>query len=63
MQVLCLVGNNGRSTEKSKKAKFEVETHVGEMEARKVVLFGGHGIGITNNTNKQLFYDGELDSQ
>ena len=49
MQVLCLVGNNGRSTEKSKKAKFEVETHVGEMEARKVVLFGGHGIGIANN--------------
>ena len=26
-----------------------METLVGEMEARKVVLFGGHGIGITNN--------------
>ena len=52
MPVLCLVGNNGRSTEKSKKRNFtevEVETLVGEMEARKVVLFGGHGIGITNN--------------
>ena len=22
---------------------------MGEMEARKVVLFGGHGIGIANN--------------
>ena len=52
MPVLCLVGNNGRSTEKSKKRNFtevEVETLVGEVEARKVVLFGGHGIGITNN--------------
>ena len=42
----------GRRTEKSKKAKFhevEVETLVGEVEARKVVLFGGHGIGIANN--------------
>ena len=31
---------------KSKKRNFtevEVETLVGEMEARKVVLFGGHG--------------------
>ena len=26
-----------------------METLVGEMEARKVVLFGGHGIGIANN--------------
>ena len=26
-----------------------METLVGEVEARKVVLFGGHGIGITNN--------------
>ena len=37
---------------KSKKRNFtevEVETLVGEMEARKVVLFGGHGIGIANN--------------
>ena len=29
--------------------EVEVETLVGEMEARKVVLFGGHGIGIANN--------------
>ena len=28
-----------------------METLVGEMEARKVVLFGGHRIGITNNKN------------
>ena len=52
MPVLCLVGNNGRSIlRKSKKRNFtevEVETLVGEMEARKVVLFGGHGIGIAN---------------
>ena len=37
---------------KAKKRNFtevEVETLVGEMEARKVVLFGGHGIGIANN--------------
>ena len=37
---------------KAKKRNFtevEVESLVGEMEARKVVLFGGHGIGITNN--------------
>ena len=37
---------------KSKKRNFtevEVETLVGEVEARKVVLFGGHGIGIANN--------------
>ena len=37
---------------KAKKRIFtevEVETLVGEVEARKVVLFGGHGIGITNN--------------
>ena len=37
---------------KAKKRNFteaEVETLVGEMEARKVVLFGGHGIGIINN--------------
>ena len=27
----------------------QVETLVGGMEARKVVLFGGHGIGIANN--------------
>ena len=36
---------------KAKKRNFtevEVETLVGEMEA-KVVLFGGHGIGIANN--------------
>ena len=36
---------------KAKKRNFtevEVET-VGEVEARKVVLFGGHGIGITTN--------------
>ena len=26
-----------------------METRVGEMEARKVVLFGGHRIGITNS--------------
>ena len=26
-----------------------METLVGEMEARKVVLCGGHGIGIANN--------------
>ena len=37
---------------KAKKQNFpevEVETLVGEVEARKVVLFSGHGIGITNN--------------
>ena len=37
---------------KAKKRNFtevEVETLVGEVEARKVVLFGDHGIGITNN--------------
>ena len=37
---------------KAKKRNFtevEVETLVGEMEARKVVLFGGQGIGIANN--------------
>ena len=40
---------------KSKKRNFtevEVETLVGEMEARKVVLFGGHGIGIANNKSR-----------
>ena len=26
-----------------------MQTLVGEVKARKVVLFGGHGIGITNN--------------
>ena len=37
---------------KAKKRNFsevEVETLVGEMEARKVVLLAGHGIGIANN--------------
>ena len=37
---------------KAKRRNFtevEVETRVGEVEARKVVLFGGHGIGIANN--------------
>ena len=41
---------------KAKKRNFtevEVETLVGEMEARKVVLFGGHGIGITNNKKQR----------
>ncbi|CAL8388280.1 unnamed protein product [Boreogadus saida] len=36
---------------KAKKRNFtevEVETLVGEVEARKEILFGGHGIGITN---------------
>ena len=36
---------------KAKKRNFtevEVETLVGEVEARKVVLIGGHGTGITN---------------
>ena len=32
-----------------KAKKRKVETLVGEMESRKVVLFGGHGIGIANN--------------
>ena len=56
MQVLCLVGNNGRSARSACLCKteglkspfvternfteVEVETLVGEMEARKVVLFG-----------------------
>ena len=48
MQVLCLVGNNGRRTEKRKKAKFHGGLS-GEVEARKVVLCGGHGIVIANN--------------
>ena len=37
---------------KAKKQNFtevEVETRVGEVEAQKVVLFGGQWIGITNN--------------
>ena len=37
---------------KAKKRNFTevaVETFMGEMEVRKVVLFGGHGIGIANN--------------
>ena len=37
---------------KAKKQNFtevEVETRVGEVEAEKVVLFGGQWIGITNN--------------
>ena len=37
---------------KAKKRNFtevEVETLVGEVEARKVFLFGGHGIGIAKN--------------
>ena len=37
---------------KAKKRNFTevaVETLVGEVEARKVVLSGDHGIGITNN--------------
>ena len=37
---------------KAKKRNFtevEVETLVGEVEARKLVLFGRHVIGITNN--------------
>jgi hypothetical protein len=37
---------------KAKKRNFtevEMKTLVGEVEARKVVLFGGHGIGITTN--------------
>ena len=37
---------------KAKKRNFtevEVGTLVGEMEAQKVDLFGGHGIGIANN--------------
>jgi hypothetical protein len=38
--------NNGNFTE------VELETLVGELESRKVVLFGRHRIGITNN-NKQ----------
>ena len=49
MQVLCLVGNNGR-TEKSQKVnspEVEVETLVSKVEDRKVILFGGHGTGIT----------------
>ena len=54
MEVLCLVGKNGRRTEKSKKAKLvEVETLVGEVEARKVDLFGHHGIGITNKKRSE----------
>ena len=41
---------------KAKKRNFtevEVETLVGEVEARKVVFYGRHGIGITNN-KKQI---------
>ena len=41
---------------KSKKRNFtevEVETLVGGMEARKVVLFGGHGIGIANKKQSE----------
>jgi hypothetical protein len=41
---------------KAKKQNFtevEVETRVGEVEAQKVVLFGGQWIGITNN-KKQI---------
>ena len=37
-----------RKAKKRNFTEFEVETLVGEVEA-KVVLFGGHGIGITNN--------------
>ncbi|CAL8370497.1 unnamed protein product [Boreogadus saida] len=39
---------------KAKKRNFTEETLVGEVEARKVVLFGGHRIGIPNN-KKQMF--------
>ena len=39
-----------RKAKKRNFTEFQVETlGVGEMEARKVVLFGGHGIGIANN--------------
>ena len=44
---------------KAKKQNFtevEVETLVGEMEARKVVLFGGYGIGITNNKKQSEWH-------
>ena len=38
-----------RNAKKRNFTEVEVETLVGEMEARKVVLFGSHRIGITNN--------------
>ena len=41
-----------RNAKKRNFTEVEVETLVGEMEARKVVLFGGHGIGIANNKNR-----------
>ena len=37
-----------RKTKKRNFTEVEVETLVGEVEARKEILFGGHGIGITN---------------
>ncbi|CAL8305591.1 unnamed protein product [Boreogadus saida] len=42
---------------KAKKRNFtevEVETLVAELEARKVVLFSGHGIGIANNKKQRV---------
>ena len=41
-----------RKTKKRNFTEVEVETLVGEVEARKEILFGGHGIGITNIKKK-----------
>ena len=42
-----------RKAKKQNFTELEVETRVGEVEAQKVVLFGGQWIGITNN-KKQI---------